>query len=503
MSSNTELAADLARRIDCALGRVPCQLCLRNARVVDVFKGEVVSGVDIFIDQGTIIDVGTQCQACAIQTIDLEDALVAPGFIDAHVHIESSMLSPVQFSRLVAPFGTTMIVADPHEIANVLGLDGIVFMMREAEKAEIDIRFMLPSCVPATPFETSGARLTAKELQTLIDEPRVLGLAEMMNVPGLLQKDPDILEKLVMTLSRGKVVDGHSPLLSGAALSAYAAAGVSSDHECSTEEEVHERISRAMTVFMREGSAGQNVSALSKAVNSRNSRFFCLCTDDASPDDVYRKGHINNVIRRAVQCGVDPIEAIRMATINTAEHFGLKSKGAVTAGFEADLVILDNLSDFNVRSVWIKGVEVARDGEMLTPMPELPTQTSVNDTVNIKSVSQEDLRIVCPSGKARVIGLNPGDLVTEHLIEKVKTGKNGVVCCSENPQLLKLAVIERHHASGNIGLGLVKGFLQQGQCMRGAIGSTIAHDSHNIMVIGDNDADMLEAIKALNRNAKF
>lgn len=372
-------------------------------------------------------------------------------------------------------------------------------MMQEAEKAPINIFFMLPSCVPATPFETSGAKIKAADLQQLIEESGVLGLAELMNVPGVLQNDSDILQKLAFTWQHNKLIDGHSPLVSGAALSAYAAAGVSSDHECSTEAEVKERLSRGMTVFMREGSAGQNVSALSRTVTVKNSRFFCLCTDDASPDDVFQKGHINNVIRRSVQCGVDPVEAIRMATINTAEHFGLKTKGAVAPGFDADLVVLDNLSDFNVRSVFIKGVEVARDGEMLSPVSALTVQTTVTDTVNIKSINQEDLRIYCPSGKARVIGLKPGDLVTEHLIEKVQTGADGLVSCCDNPQLLKLAVIERHHASGNIGLGLVKGFTQQGQCMHGAIGSTIAHDSHNIMVIGDNDADMLEAVQALKR----
>lgn len=341
--------------------------------------------------------------------------------------------------------------------------------------------------------------MSAEDLSQLIDEPEVLGLAELMNVPGVLNGDDDILKKVSMTLQRGKLIDSHSPLTSGAQLSAYRAAGLSSDHECSTQKEAYERISRGMTVFMREGSAGQNVSAMAKTVNEENSRCFCLCTDDASADDVYAKGHINNVIRRAVACSVKPIEAIRMETINAALHFGLKGKGAVAPGYDADLVVFEDLENFQVHSTWVAGCQVACHGKMLTDEPQLTTPSEALSTVHIQPVQNYDLTLRSHSGKARVIGICAGDLVTEHLIESIKTDDRECANCRDNPGLLKLAVIERHHASGNIGLGLVKGYVREGSTLNGAIASTIAHDSHNIVVIGDNDEDMYTAIRAIEQ----
>ena len=489
MSQGTS-AETIKRQIDCALGNVPCEWHLKNARLVDVYAGRIVENADIFIDSGKIVDAGVNCKARALKTVDLKGAFVAPGFIDAHVHIESSMLSPVEFARLIVPFGTTTIIADPHEIANVLGMDGIRFMMAEAKKAQMTVRFMLPSCVPATPFETSGA-----------DDPAVLGLAELMNVPGLLAKDEDLVKKVEMTLKAGKLIDGHSPLTAGAHLSAYAASGVTSDHECSTPEEVEERVSRGMAIFMREGSAGQNVEALSRAVTQKNSRFYCLCTDDASPDDVIETGHINNVLRRSVACGVDPIEAIRMATINTALHFGLKEKGAITPGCDADLVIFDNLTDFNVNAVWVGGMCVAEEGVMLTAEPEASRAAVSQNSVHIKPVTAKDFSLVTQSGKARVIGLHEGDLFNDHLIVDVKTDAQGHIDCKDNPRLLKIAVIERHHATGNMGVGLLKGYVKEGCVFNGAIASTIAHDSHNIVVVGDSDEDMAAAVSAIEKMA--
>lgn len=487
----------LKQQIDCVLGRKPCEIRLINVRLIDVLSGKIFDGAQIFIDGGKVIDVGLSCRAIAEKTIDLDGAFVAPGFIDAHVHIESGMLSPIQFARLIAPFGTTTIIADPHEIANVLGLDGIRFMMNEAEKAEINIHFMLPSCVPATSFETSGAHLNADDLGKLIDEAEVLGLAELMNVPGLLACDEDILKKVLMARRYGKLIDGHSPLTSGAELSAYALSGVDSDHECSTENEVQERISRGMTIFMREGSAGQNVSVLSRTVTDKNSRFFCLCTDDASPDDVLAKGHINNVVRRAIACGVDPMEAFRMATINTALHFGLKNKGALAPGRDADFVILDDMENVTVKSVWVAGKQIAEHGRMITDEPDSHALISTGNTVRVGRLDKSSFDIVTDSGLARVIGLNDGDLVTESLVLPVKTDCAGHYVSELNPELLKIAVIERHHATGHVGLGLVRGFVEEGKRFNGAIASTIAHDSHNIVVAGDNDDDMLAAVEAL------
>lgn len=499
MTELIETPESLKHQIDCVMGRTPCELRLQNVRLIDVFSGEIIDGADIFIDSGKIIDTGRRCKAKAIDTVDLNGALVAPGFIDAHVHIESGMLTPIQFARLIAPYGTTTIIADPHEIANVAGIAGIRFMMAEAKKAEITVRFMLPSCVPATPFETSGAMLSSEDLTDLMAKDEVLGLAELMNVPGVLSCDSDILKKVLLARAHRKLIDGHSPLTAGADLSAYAISGVTSDHECSTVEEVNDRVSRGITVFMREGSAGQNVSVLSRSITGKNSRYFCLCTDDASPDDVLSKGHINNVVRRSVACGVDAMEALRMATINTAEHFGLKNKGAIAPGRDADLVVLDNLVDFNVKSVWVAGKKIAENTAMITPEPKVGVLEEITDTVHIKALQRDSFEITSSSGKVRVIGLKPGDLVTEHLILPIKTDDNGKVLPTLNPGILKLAVIERHHATGNVGLGLVKGLIEDGHALNGAIASTIAHDSHNIVVVGDRDDDMFAAVQALEK----
>lgn len=344
--------AALQQRIACALGQSGCDLVLRNARIFNAFTKAFVDHCDVAIADGIIVNVGPQLAVHGKSEIDLENAILVPGFIDAHVHIESSMLRPTEFARLILSKGTTTIVADPHEIANVCGLEGIRFMLQDAKDAAVDIRFMLPSCVPATPFETSGATLAADELRALIDDPDVLGLAEVMNVPAVLSGDSEMLEKLTMAHVAHKYIDGHAPMLEGDGLSAYIAAGVSSDHECSTAKEALERISRGMTVFMREGSAGQSVGALAPVVTPQNSSMFCLCTDDASPDDVSTKGHINNAVRCAVAHGVAVEEALCMATINSARHFGFKHKGAVAPGYAADLVVLENLTDFSVRAVF-------------------------------------------------------------------------------------------------------------------------------------------------------
>ena len=447
----------LARRIDCVLGRRPCELRLTNLRMLDVMNGRIIENAEIFVDNGVIIDAGSECRARSQQVLDLKGGLAVPGFIDAHVHIESSMLTPVRFARLVAPFGTTTVIADPHEIANVLGVDGIRFMLEQARKAEIDMFFMLSSCVPSTSFETAGAELKAGDLQALLAEDRVLGLAEMMNVPGVLAKDADLLAKAAMVLSEGMRIDGHSPLVKGAALSACAACGISSDHESSTPAELVDRLRRGMTVFMREGSAGKNVAALASAATPSNSRFLCLCTDDASPDDVFAGGHINHVVRRAVECGIDLVEALRMATINTAQHYGLRGKGVLAPGFDADIAVISDVESMKVSACLAAGRVIARDGSMLSPEPDDSVADRVRSSVRIRPVSEGDLRIASRSGRARVIGLVPGNLITEHLVLDVQTAPDGAIDCGDNPGLVKLAVVERHHASGRIGLGLVKG----------------------------------------------
>ncbi len=491
----------LRRRVDCALGRVPCDFLYEHARVLDVYNARVREDCSIAVVDGTIVDVGSDLKARAKNVIDLKGALVIPGLIDAHDHIESSMVTPVRFARLVAPCGTTCVISDPHEIANVLGLDGIRFMIAEARRAEISIFFMLSSCVPSTPFESAGASLAAADLEELLKDDCVLGLAELMNVPGVLAGDEDLLKKAAMTLSCGKRIDGHSPMTADSELSAYRACGVTSDHECSTGLEMLQRLERGFAVQMREGSAGQNVSALSRAVTARNSRFVCLCTDDASPDDVLAHGHVNHVLRRAVACGIDPIEAVRMATINTAQHYGLKTKGAVAPGMDADFVVIDNLTDFHVKATFVAGRCIARDGAMTTPEPAAASDSRVRGCVNIKPVAKDDLKIVSASPVVHVIGIRPGDLITDDLHMKVQRTSEGEIRCCDNPGLLKLAVIERHHATGRMGLALLSGFADEGVPFHGAIASTVAHDSHNIVVVGDNDGDMLAAVKAIEAMA--
>ena len=497
MTQNSVTGSMLGRRIDCALGKRPCDVKLTNLRLLDVMNGRIVENAEIFIDDGRIVDAGAECSATAKTVIDCRGGTAVPGLIDAHVHVESSLVTPVHFARMVAPFGTTTLVADPHEIANVLGTDGIRFMLDEGEKAEIDITYMLPSCVPSTPFETAGARLTSADLAPFLGNDAVGGLAELMNVPGVLAKDPDLLAKAASALNVGKRVDGHSPLFEKAALSAYAACGVTSDHEASTAKELSDRLSRGMTVLMREGSAAQNVAALAKAVTPYNSRYLCLCTDDSAPDDVLERGHINYVIRRAVECGIDPIEAIRMATVNTAQHFGFRDKGVIAPSYIADIAVFEDLKTFKVSMCFKNGKLVAENGRMTTPEPALKLPERVGSCVRIKPVTPETLTLTAASGKARVIGLTRRNLITESLVETVKTREDGTIDCSDNPGLVKLVVVERHHASGKVGVGLLRGFVAEGEKLNGAVASTVAHDSHNIVVAGDNDADILAAISAV------
>ncbi|WP_028583834.1 adenine deaminase [Desulfogranum mediterraneum] len=480
----------LSRRIAMAAGREPVELLITNGRIVDVFNQEIIQG-SLAIAGGTIIGVGDYRAA---RTMDVGGRYLLPGLMDSHVHIESSLLTPRGFAATVLPMGTTTVIADPHEIANVQGSDGIRFMLEQSRELPLNIRYMLPSCVPASPFENSGAVLGAKELAAFIGEEQVLGLGEAMNFPGVVAADPAILDKLLLALQRGRVVDGHSPGLEGMGLSGYAAAGVRTDHECSTVEEMLARIRRGMYVQIREGSAVRNLAALVQGLSPANSRRCLFCTDDREPEDIIRRGHINGILAAAVAAGVEPLQAVTMATLNPAECYGLDSKGALAPGYDADLIVVEDLRDFVVDQVLVRGRLVASRGRMEPGGIAEPAGSTVN-TVRIRPLAAADFGLEVQGARARVIGLEPRSILTRERIREIRADDQGWFQAELNPGLTKLAVIERHRASGNIGLGLLENY----QLNRGAIATTIAHDAHNIVVAGSRDQDMLVAVRELER----
>lgn len=474
-----------------AAGKVPADTRIDNVHVVDVFGGTVRKG-SVCLGEGRIL--GTSIMP-AKEVIDGCGAYLLPGFIDAHVHIESSMLCPARFAELVLPFGTTTVIADPHEIANVKGMDALRYMLEASCDLPLDVRIMLPSCVPALPVEDAGATLKAEDLAPLLAHEKVGGLAEMMNVPGLLLGDADVLEKLEATRQAGKVIDGHAPLLFGADLDVYAAMGVHTDHECTTAEELQERIARGMYVLLREGTASRDLLKLLPGVNKENSRRCLFCTDDRQSADILSRGHIVNNVRMAVNAGLDAISAVRMATLNAAECYGLRDRGGIAPGLRADLLLADNLKDFNVLACWAGGELIAKEGRMLRALAQKKPEKLYKSVV-LAHLPKRPFSVRVPSGKARVIGLLPHSLITECLIQPVHTGEGGEVELALNPGLIKIAVIERHHATGKIGVGLLdRRFGLSG----GAIATTIAHDSHNIVVAGDDEEDMLLAVQELTR----
>ncbi len=469
-----------------ARGDEKSELVLKNCKIINVFTNEIIEG-DIAIDKGYIVGIG---QYEGQKEIDLNGKYLSPGFIDGHVHIESSMSSPSQFARVIVPRGVTSIIADPHEIANVKGIEGIKYIIDESKTVPLDVYIMLPSCVPSTNFENAGAILEAEDLKELMGEETVLGLGEMMNYPGVISMDEKVIEKLV--LFKDKVIDGHGPAIDGKDLNAYVAAGIATEHECSTLEEVINRVRLGMYILLREGSAAKDLRNIIKAVNKDNLRRFLFCTDDKHPEDLINEGTIDFNIKLAIKEGIDPIDAIKMATLNAAECYRLKGKGAIAPGYIADLVVIDNLEDFNIVKVFKNGDLVAENKKALFDT-RIHLPKNMIDSVRIKEVRIEDLQIPMKSNKANIIGVIENSLVTEKLVEEVKT-VNGYFEYSHN-DILKLVVIERHFATGNIGVGLIKNF----KLKNGAIGSTVGHDSHNMIVVGDNDEDILIAIRELEK----
>ncbi len=475
---------ELSRLIKYARGEEEADLLLKNVRLVNVLSGEIYL-TSVAIAGTRVVGIG---EYRAREELDLDGYYLCPGFIDGHVHIESSMLTVPEFAKAVVPHGTTAVVIDPHEIANVLGLDGIRYMLESSKYNPLSVYVMLPSCVPATDMETSGSRLASYDLAPLLSDPWVLGLAEVMNYPGVIFRDTEVLAKIVS--ARGHPVDGHAPGLSGHDLAAYVAAGIGSDHECTTLEEAREKLRLGMYVMIREGSTAHNLKDLLPLVTPENSRRMMFVTDDRHPDDLMDEGHIDHLIRMAIDQGLDPIIAIQMATINPAEYFGLKELGAITPGRRADLVLFDNFKDFRVLKVWRGGKLVAEDGKVIPwerPSRSVPLRSSMN--INWEGVN---FRIPAQSSRIRVIGVVPGQIVTRKLILEARV-VDGYAVSDVERDILKLAVIERHMASGNMG----KGFVQGLGLKKGAMASSVAHDSHNIVVVGVDDEDMMLAVKEI------
>ncbi len=483
---------DIRADIEVASGRVPADLALRNGRFLDVFTGELMVG-DMAVRDGRVIAIGSAGTYRGIKEQDLGNRIVVPGLIDSHVHIESSMQGPVGFAGLTVPRGTTTVVADPHEIANVRGMDGIRWMLNASENVPQSVFVMLPSCVPATPFEDAGAVLEASDLAELINHPRVLGLGEAMDYPGVAAARLEIIEKIELARSTGKRVDGHSPAMTGKNLAAYAAAGIGTDHECRNVQEMKERLRMGMRVLIREGTAARDLAALIKGVHPGLARRCAFCTDDKQPGDILSQGHIDFNIREAVRLGLDPVEALRLATLNGAEAYGLDDRGALSPGRRADMVVLKGeLADFTVESVYRGGELVAVNGKLLVTPGECD-DSPVRDTVRLAPLGSHDLDLKLKSDMARVITLSSGSLVTGESILDVSRDSNGCFSADPDLDLLKLVVVERHKSTGRIGLGIVKGYGLKG----GAAASSIAHDSHNLIAVGDDDAAILSALRVL------
>lgn len=472
---------NIKNTIEISGGGKRVDLLLKNARVINTFSGDI-HRTHVAVHNGRVVGFGDYKAA---KTIDLKGAYVSPGFIDGHVHIESSMVKIPEFARVVLPHGTTSAVIDPHEIANVLGLDGIKYMLASSEDSPLSVYVMLPSCVPATSLETAGAELTAHDLGLLLNDERVLGIGEMMNYPGVICRDEEVMKKIA--IARNKIIDGHAPMLRDKQLYAYVSAGIRSDHECTNVAEAREKLRAGMYIMIREGTAAKNLKNLLPLVNSENSRKFFFVTDDRHLEDIAREGHIDYLVRTAVRLGVDPIRAIQMATINTAEYFNIKNLGAIAPGYAADLVVFDDLKKMKISKVFKSGRLVSEAGE-IKPGVIKEYKGKTRGTINVRWIEHEDFALKAQGKYARVMNVVPDQIVTKVSIEKVKED-GGYVSSDTERDILKIAVIERHMASGRVALALVKGF----GLKKGAIASSVSHDSHNIVVVGTHDGDMYTA----------
>jgi len=477
---------DLKELISVARGETPADLLLKHARIVNTFTGEIEQA-DVAIYGDRIAGIGDYDKVKEI--IDLEGTFLAPGLINGHTHIESSMLHPARYAEAVVPRGTSAVVTDLHEIANVCGSKGIKFVTDLARKLPLDMLFMAPSCVPATHLETSGARINSREVKKILAHPKIIGLGEMMNFPGVVSGNEEILRKI--GASKDKVIDGHAPGLTGKELNAYLSAGILSDHESTTMEEGKEKLRRGMYLMIREGSSEKNLDALLPLVTDNTYKRCFFAVDDRNCSDLLWEGDIDAVVRKAIERGLEPVRAIQMATINAAEYFRLHDRGGIGPGYIANLITITDLAKLEVDMVFYQGKLVARQGRPLFPLP--PVSVELRDTVRIKPVMGKSLRIAA-NETYPVIEIIPGQIVNKKVMEEMKV-VDGTTMPDVERDILKLVVVERHKASGNVGVGLVKGF----GLKRGALASSVAHDSHNIIAVGTNDLDILKAIEEINR----
>jgi adenine deaminase len=479
---------EIQHKLSVARGERPAELLFKNARLVNVMSGEIHE-TSVAVDDGRVIGFGDYD---ANEIIDIGGAYLAPSLIDGHFHVESTMVTIPEFARAVVPHGTGAMVIDPHEYANVLGMDGIRYVLESSKNLPIDFFIMLPSCVPATHLETAGARFTADDLAFMMSDDRIAGVAELMNYPGVFLGHESELAKI--EAGRGKVIDGHAPGLRGKNLNAYALAGVRSDHESTELEEAREKLRLGFHLLVREGSTERNLEHIIALVTPQNSANCSFATDDKLPGDLVNEGHIDHSIRKAIALGVPPVTAIQMGTINTARYYRLKNQGAIAPRYWADFVVVDDLTEFKVRRVYKKGALVAENGKYLgaaTPVTEQP-----RSTMNLSYHAPDDFEVrIQQNGaakKIRVIEIVPHQIVTKEVLETPKTIDGKIVSDPER-DILKLVVVERHRATGNVGVGFVRGF----GLKRGALGSTVAHDAHNVVVVGVSDSDIVTAIRAL------
>ena len=473
------------RVIEAASGREKADLVLKNATYVNVFSNELRT-CDIAVANGLIVGMG---EYEGEQELDMTGKIVCPGFVDAHIHLESSLVSPREFAKAVLPHGTTTVITDPHEITNVMGTDGIDYMFQATEGLPIDVRFMLPSCVPATPMDESGANLDYRAIDSFYDYPRVQGLAEMMNAYGVIHNDAEVVSKIIASQAHHKKIDGHAPGLTGKDLDTYIAAGVYSDHECSDIEDALAKLRRGQFIMIREGTAARNLEALAPLLTPQYADRCMFCTDDKHPSDLLEKGHIDYICREAInKYGVDPIIAVKAACHHASRYFLLNNRGAIAPGYLADFAIIDNFRDFNVEMVFKKGVLYYDHGQLKDfPKPQIEEYLDqrAHDTFHVTPLTEEDFRDVRPRA---VIGMVPGEIVTTDngYADKVDTEKD----------ILKIAVVERHKNTHHIGLGYIQGY----GLKSGAVATSISHDSHNIIVVGTNSKDMAFAVNRIVEN---